>query len=151
MGSSPNGGSICDDDKFTEFHQGKIYFSHKLIMYSNQFTKEITKLAKKNSVLLSVRAPVGEVNITNRTICIGRGLCSISLLLSESNDFLFYWLKALKPKLVSKATGTTFIAITVDVVKNLLIPFPPFEEQERIVKTLQNITSILENVESNLT
>ena len=146
MGSSPSGKAVCDNPKYTEFHQGKIYFSEKNIKSSGQFTKEISKIAPANSVLLCVRAPVGEVNITDRIICIGRGLASVSLFINSSEEFLFYWLKAFKNDMVSKATGTTFVAITADVVKNLLVPIPPLNEQKRIADKINQLFSMLDSI-----
>lgn len=93
-------------------------------------------MASPNSVLLCVRAPVGKVNLTDRPICIGRGLASIKAIDSISEHFLFYWLQAFKPVLVSQATGTTFIAVTTDVVKKLMIPVPPLKEQIRILNQI---------------
>ena len=145
MGTSPKGTSISTDENNVEFHQGKICFSDKYLLKGNQFTSEVTKIAPANSVLLCVRAPVGEVNITQREICIGRGLSSIIPLCEIKSEFLYYWIKAFKQSLEAKATGTTFIAITTDVVKDLLIPLPPINEQVRIVDILNKYNNTLED------
>lgn len=150
MGSSPSGESICDDPSFPEFHQGKIYFSDHIITYSGQHTKEITKIAVPNSVLLCVRAPVGEVNLTNRPICIGRGLAAVKAFGMISELFFFYWLQAFKSTLVSKATGTTFVAVTADVVKGLMIPMPPLEEQTHILTQIRSAFVELDKIEKSL-
>lgn len=150
MGSSPSGESICDVQDFPEFHQGKIYFSDCVISYSGQHTKESTKMAEPGAVLLCVRAPVGEVNLTDRSICIGRGLAAVKAFDNISEHFLFYWLQAFKPVLVSKATGTTFVAVTADVVKGLLIPVPPLKEQRRILTRIQSVCAELDKVKKSL-
>ena len=150
MGTSPKGTSISTNINKTEFHQGKIFFSDKYLLQGNQYTSEITKMAYKNSILLCVRAPVGEVNITPRDICIGRGLASISPLGKITSDFIFYWIKAFKQSLEAKATGTTFIAITTDVVKSVLIPIPPINEQLRIINAIKNYYSLIEIIQKNL-
>ena len=150
MGSSPKGEDICADSSFTEFHQGKIYFSKQYINCSMQYTKNISKLASKNSVLLCVRAPVGEVNITNRDICIGRGLSSILPLDDIDSIFLFYWLKTFKKEFTNKSTGSTFSAITSDIVKNILLPVPPLNEQNKITKTITDMFDYLEHIEASL-
>lgn len=150
MGSSPNSIDICDDDQYTEFHQGKKSFTDKIISNSGQYTKAITKIATSNSILLSVRAPVGEVNITDRNICIGRGLASLRPYKDISEMFLFYWLQAFKSELVKKATGTTFIAVTIDVVRDLMIPLPPYNSQISIVKTIEEVISQLFQLEKSL-
>lgn len=150
MGSSPKGNSLCFDNQYLEFHQGKIYFSEKYIKCSNQYTKEITKTAPKNSVLLCVRAPVGEVNITNREICIGRGLTAIYPFSDIQTEFLFYWLQPFKQILIDKATGSTFIAITADTVRNLLVPLPPTTEQQLILNCIVSLQSVFNNIEESL-
>ena len=150
MGSSPRSQDICRDSNYTEFHQGKINFSDCLLKESNQYTKNISKVAPKNSVLLCVRAPVGEVNITDREICIGRGLSSIHAYDKIQSNFLFYWLKTQKHVLVNKSTGSTFSAITVDTVKKILLPIPPITEQLRITQKILDLNSNIESIKANL-
>ena len=150
MGSSPRSQDICKDSNYTEFHQGKIYFSDCLLKESNQYTKKISKIAPKNSVLLCVRAPVGEVNITDREICIGRGLSSIHAYDKIQSNFLFYWLKTQKHVLVNKSTGSTFSAITVDTVKKILLPIPPITEQLRITQKILDLNSNIESIKASL-
>ena len=79
MGQSPEGINVGETVQGMEFHQGKIFFTDKIIGKSNQQTSEITKVAKENSILLCMRAPVGKINITDREICIGRGLSLIHI------------------------------------------------------------------------
>ena len=150
MGSSPRSQDICRDSNYTEFHQGKIYFSDCLLKESNQYTKNTSKIAPKNSVLLCVRAPVGEVNITDRKICIGRGLSSIHAYDKIQSNFLFYWLKTQKHVLVNKSTGSTFSAITVDTVKKILLPIPPITEQLRITQKILDLNRNIESIKANL-
>ena len=121
-----------------------------IISYSGQHTKEITKMTAPGAILLCVRAPVGEVNLTDRPICIGRGLAAIKTLDMISEQFFFYWIQAFKSTLVSKATGTTFVAVTTDVVKNLLIPVPPLKEQMHILTQIRSACSELDKVEKSL-
>ncbi|HEB9338556.1 TPA: restriction endonuclease subunit S [Campylobacter coli] len=138
MGQSPNGNCIFNKDKnkdLIEFHQGKIAFSDKYINKSDFVTSDIRKIAKKNSVVLSVRAPVGEVNITSEDIAIGRGLCSINGI-KINNEFLFFYLLTLKKYFNDNSTGSTFKAISTKIIKETKIPLPPLKEQERIVGIL---------------
>ena len=150
MGSSPDGLSIQPIGNGVEFHQGKIYFNDKYIGLSDKSTNEPSKIAPANSVLLCVRAPVGEVNITQREICIGRGLSAIYPYDAISSNFLFYWLRTYKTYLNLQATGSTFVAITADTVKGIIIPLPPIEEQKRIVQTIESLYAQLNNIEKSL-
>lgn len=148
MGSSPKSQDICNDNQYIEFHQGKIYFSKKTLMKSNQYTRKTTKLASKQSVLLCVRAPVGELNITDRDICIGRGLASIKSLGNINEEFIFYWLHPYKIYLVNQSTGSTFSAITSDTVRNILMPLPPLMEQKEILNKIRKVFTLLEDLET---
>ena len=144
MGQSPKGDEVFEGKNGIEFHQGKIYFGKRNIDISNQSTNKPTKIAPANSVLLCVRAPVGKVNIANREICIGRGLCAVIPLDKISVDFTFFWLLTLENEFVKKATGTTFTAITGEIVNNQLIPLPPIEEQHRIVAKIEELLPYIE-------
>ena len=150
MGSSPNGMTISSSNKGMEFHQGKIFFTNKYLAMSDKTTTQPTKISPANSILLCVRAPVGEISISNREICIGRGLASIHPYNFINTEWLFYWLKTYKNNLNKKATGSTFVAITVGTVKNMLIPLPPPEEQNRILQAIDNIFLTIELIEKSL-
>ena len=150
MGQSPAGEAVSDDKNGMEFHQGKICFGEKYLEESSSFTKHITKIAPKDSVLLCVRAPVGIVNITEREICIGRGLCAVIPKYEINSDFWFYWLQSLQSDFEQKATGTTFRAISVDVIKNQFVAIPPHEEQNRIVNKINELYEQLDKIVLNL-
>lgn len=147
MGQSPDGKSVSAEKCGTEFHQGKIYFSDKILLQSPQRTTEPLRIAPANSVLICVRAPVGTVNITPRQICIGRGLASATPLAGISTKFLFYLLNARKSALVEQATGSTFISVTGEQIKELFIPLPPLEEQKRIVACITQYETILKSIQ----
>ena len=150
MGQSPAGEAVSDDKNGIEFHQGKICFGKKYLEESSSFTRHITKIAPKDSVLLCVRAPVGIVNITEREICIGRGLCAVIPKYEINSDFWFYWLQSLQSDFEQKATGTTFRAISVDVIKNQFVAIPPHEEQNRIVNKINELYEQLDKIVLNL-
>ena len=145
MGQSPKGDSVGLFQNGMEFHQGKIFFSEKYISNSNQSTIAPIKIVEPESILLCVRAPVGKVNITDRELCIGRGLCALKPLCSINIDFLFLLFNAYENIFVKQATGTTFVAITGEIVKKQLIPLPPLKEQKRIVEKYNTILPLLNN------
>ena len=142
MGQSPDGNDVFEaneEDNAYEFHQGKICFTDKYIAPSGKWCKEPSRIADIGSLLICVRAPIGDVNITQRQIGIGRGLAAITGYNGIQSDFLFYWLLAHKKMLVDKGTGSTFKAITVEVLKDLIIPIPPLAEQQRIVTQIKTL------------
>ena len=145
MGQSPKGTAVHEGGDGIEFHQGKICFTQKYLCKSSQKTNEPNKIVEPNTLLLCVRAPVGTVNITQRRICIGRGLCGINIHSGMDSDFMFYWLTCLKNDFIKKATGTTFIAITGNIIEEELIPLPPLEEQKRIVAKIEELMPLIDN------
>ena len=148
MGQSPRGDSL-NNKKGIEFHQGKICFSDKFLLDSGIYTNEPTKIAEPNSLLLCVRAPVGVVNITKNQICIGRGLCALTPF--EGNaDFYFYLLQTLQDSFDNQSTGTTFKAISGEIIRNENIILPPLAEQQRIVQKIEEIFSVLDNIQKAL-
>nr|WP_301338633.1 restriction endonuclease subunit S [Treponema vincentii] len=149
MGQSPESSFISNNSDGMEFHQGKIHFTEKYIQKANNYTFSITKIAPKNAILLCVRAPVGVVNITEREICIGRGLCSIYPKYQIQSEFWFYWLQWQKDTFEQKATGTTFQAISIELIKNILIPLPPLSEQHRIVIAIEAMFTQIALLEQN--
>ena len=142
MGQSPDGSSI-NDNEGVEFHQGKTCFGEHTLGVSNLFSNAPVKLAEAHSVLLCVRAPVGYPNITDRKICIGRGLCALHAKEDIDNKFLFYSLLSKQSHFEKNATGSTFKAISSKVVSNTEIPLPPKSTQLAIVSELDKINELI--------
>lgn len=142
MGQSPDGKSI-NDNEGVEFHQGKTCFGERTLGVSCLFSNAPVKLAEANSVLLCVRAPVGYPNITNRKICIGRGLCALYAKENIDNTFLFYSLLGKQSHFEKNATGSTFKAISSKVISNTEIPLPPKSTQLSIVSELDKINELI--------
>lgn len=150
IGVSPNGESISDNRTGMEFHQGKLCFTSMYLDRGKLYTSHPLKIAPAGSVLLSVRAPVGEINITDRDICIGRGLAAIVPKGQMDTLFVFYWMEAFKEAFVSKATGSTFPCLSVKEIKEQLIPLPPLAEQKRITNRLEQFYYHLESIKNSL-
>lgn len=148
MGQSPKGDTVNDEEGI-EFHQGKICFGDRNLRKSDRYTTDPKRIARPDDVLLSMRAPVGSINITTRQVCIGRGLCAISSLGNISKEYYYYTILAFKEYLTSRATGTTFLAVTAKVVKEMIVPIPPLEEQSRIVGKIDKIFSLMEELDSD--
>jgi len=148
MGQSPDGNDVFEtekEDNAYEFHQGKIYFTEKYISPSGKWCKNPPRIANIGSLLVCVRAPIGDVNIVQRQIGIGRGLAAIIGYAKIKTDFLYYWILAHKKNLIEKGTGSTFKAITLDVLKDLIIPIPPLAEQKRISSRIELLYNKLED------
>ena len=149
MGQSPAGNTI--NEKYgTEFHQGKISFTEKYLSESGQYTTTPSKTAAPESLLLCVRAPVGVVNITKREICIGRGLCSLRPKYDIDCMYWLYILSTLKDYFEENATGSTFKAISGDIIRNACIPFPPLSEQKRILSKINELFCVVDKIATEL-
>ena len=150
MGQSPDGVSLNHKNGI-EFHQGKICFTEKYLTESGIFTSNPTKYAEPNSLLCCVRAPVGVFNITTRRICIGRGLCSLSPLdVDVDVEYWFYALSRLADYYESMATGSTFKAISGDIIRDTIIAVPPKMEQKRILEQITCLFSVLKEVSDTI-
>lgn len=142
MGQSPEGTSI-NDKIGVEFHQGKTCFGERFLGKSSIYSDNPIKTAEENTVLLCVRAPVGFPNITDRKICIGRGLCALKPRLGLEKSFLFYVLLGKQSYFEKNATGSTFKAISSKVISLTEISLPPIPQQRLIVSELDEINSLL--------
>lgn len=123
MGQSPDGASYNLEQKGTIFFQGSTDFDWRFPNV-RQYTTSPTRFAQKGDILLSVRAPVGDLNISPFECCIGRGLAALRSK-SGNNSFLFYVMKYFKTVFERRNTeGTTFGSITKDDLHSLKLVAP---------------------------
>ena len=114
MGQSPKGDTYNEDGDGTVFYQGRAEFGDRFPT-RRLFTSAPKRLAKENTVLISVRAPVGDVNVAYEECCIGRGLCSVG---SKDNhqSFVLYTMYSLKDQFdIYNGEGT--MKKTVDLLQ----------------------------------
>lgn len=142
MGQSPKGDTYNFENMGTPFLQGRRTFGR---MYPNvdTWTTNPIRIAKKDSVLMSVRAPVGDMNIANRILCIGRGLCSLEMK-NGNNIYLYYLLQNNIDKLKRKSSGTVFDSVNSIDIENLELDFHNEDQQKKIGRTLFNIDKKIE-------
>ena len=143
-GQSPESKYYNTEGIGVPFFQGKADFG-ELYPRIRVYCSQPTKMAKKDDILLSVRAPVGATNLSPADVCIGRGLTAIRPKDNINLRFLLYYFRFFESQLQQKGTGTTFKAITQDIVKNLDIPVYPIPEQERIVARIEELFSQLDS------
>lgn len=143
MGQSPSSDSYNSEGEGLPFFQGCSDFGliHPTI---TTFCTAPTKIAQTNDVLMSIRAPIGTLNIADTECCIGRGLASFRANKDGVSKFLYYVLKYSKDKLQSLGTGSTFKAIGKDALKKFIIPVPPLPIQQQIVAELDKVSEIIE-------
>ncbi|MDA7828694.1 restriction endonuclease subunit S [Gammaproteobacteria bacterium] len=134
-GQSPPGKNYNNNGEGMPFYQGKKDYGDKFLNPPKVWTKSITKVAIKGDILLSVRAPVGALNIATQEICIGRGLAAIRVHEEINEDYLFYVLSQISIGLTGNA-GAIFNSINKTQIENIEFLLPPLAEQERIVAKL---------------
>ena len=137
MGQSPPSATYNDEGVGMPFLQGKAEFTELFPVPTKYCTKQL-RVSSKGCVLMSVRAPVGDVNLADREYIIGRGLTSISLT-EGNNRFLLYSLLHRKKELEAQSYGSTFKAINKTTVTDFRIPLPPLPEQRAIAHVLRSI------------
>ncbi|MBO4706871.1 MAG: restriction endonuclease subunit S [Spirochaetaceae bacterium] len=144
MGTSPEGKTISQNSSAgIEFHQGKTCFGNLYLNESGMFTNSPIRFADAGNVIMSVRAPVGDSNITPRKIAIGRGLCTFNTKNNFEKLFLYYYLNSQIDFLRLQSTGSTFKAVNKDVISDLQIPLPPLQEQKQIAAILDKCTELI--------
>lgn len=135
MGQSPSGSSYNEDGTGTIFFQGRAEFGFRFPSV-RLYTTEPKRMAQPNDTLMSVRAPVGDLNVAHTDCCIGRGLAAIH---SKSNhqSFVLYTMFSLKKQLdVFNGEGTVFGSINRNSLNDMPILIPSddiLDEFERIV------------------
>ena len=134
MGQSPSSDSYNTDGDGVEFHQGSGEFTEKYVAQGMYCTKP-TRMAKAGDVLMSVRAPVGTVNITKNDCCIGRGLAAIrSNRTPKLNEFLLYAFRAKADEFNVMGHGSTILSINKNELHDLMMPDATIDQQMRFVE-----------------
>lgn len=134
-GQSPKGEHYNNEGRGTPFYQGKKDYGERYLNEPTVWTDVVTKLAEKDDILISVRAPVGALNIATQKICIGRGLAAIRPSTEILHDYLFYSLLLISHQ-VEGSAGAIFNSINKAQIEAIEISLPPLAEQQRIVAKL---------------
>ena len=142
-GQSPESSTYNSIGEGLPFFQGKADFQDMHPTVRIWCTSEKRKEAKSGDILISVRAPVGAVNICNQRSIIGRGLAAIRTSSQLDGKFLYYWLKANEQQIDALGTGSTFKAITQDTLKKIEVPVPPLDDQIRISHLLGKVEGLI--------
>lgn len=123
MGQSPSGSSYNEESIGEVFYQGRAEFGFRFPT-RRLFTTEPKRMAEAGDVLLSVRAPVGDLNVAYERCCIGRGLGAIHSKYGNSS-FVLYTMFALRPQLdIFNGEGTVFGSINRDALNSMPIEIP---------------------------
>lgn len=141
MGQSPSGSSYNEDGNGEVFYQGRAEFG-AFFPRRRLFTTEPKRMAQEGDTLMSVRAPVGDLNIANENCCIGRGLAAIH---SESNQsFVHYLVRARGRQLDTfNGDGTVFGSINGKALKELPVFLPSNDVIIHLESQLKSIDALI--------
>lgn len=143
MGQSPDSSTYNEDGNGLPFFQGNADFG-EIYPAVRMWCSEPTKIAREKDILISVRAPIGALNIANCECCIGRGLAALTV--NEdicAREYLWYVLSGKVDELNSKGTGSTFKAINKKTLSETEIPLPPLDEQRKIAVVLDKVSDLI--------
>lgn len=143
MGQSPDSSTYNEDGNGLPFFQGNADFG-EIYPAVRMWCSEPTKIAREKDILISVRAPIGALNIANCECCIGRGLAALTV--NEdicAQEYLWHALSGKVDELNSKGTGSTFKAINKKTLSETEIPLPPIDEQHKIAAVLDKVSDLI--------
>ena len=143
MGQSPDSSTYHTTNIGLPFYQGNADFG-ELYPKTRIWCSQPQKIAEPENILLSVRAPIGALNIAKEKCCIGRGLAAIAPHKNFCfNKYLFYILKYKHNELNARGTGSTFKAINKSILNDLPIDIYPIDRQKRIAAILDKATELI--------
>ncbi len=143
-GQSPDGNFYNDNGEGIPFYQGKSDYGAMFLNKPTKWTTSIIKTAEINDIVMSVRAPVGPVNIAPIRICIGRGLAAIRPKDKMNYLYLYYMLRETEHNIKTFSNGSTFESVNRTHISQLKIPLPPLEVQQEIVAQLDSYQKIID-------
>lgn len=142
-GQSPPSSEYNKNGDGVPFFQGKADFGHTNPV-ARSWTTKTTKLSVPDDILISVRAPVGSVNINNIDACIGRGLSAIRVNKNISRDYVYQYLKVNEKRISKMGVGSTFTAINQKDLASIKIPIPEnLIDQIRIAEVLTKTETLI--------
>ena len=145
MGQSPKSEFYNSNGEGLPFLQGNRTFG-RLYPTFDTYTTFSTKIAEAGDVIMSVRAPVGDLNITPVKMCLGRGVCSLRMK-NGNQQFLYYLMKAIVPQLISKESGTVFGSVNRNDICSQEVDIPEDAEHQRVIA--RYLSAIDEKIETN--
>lgn len=150
MGQSPPGNTYNEVGDGMPFLQGNAEFGDKYPTFI-KYTVAPNKIVRENTILISVRAPVGDLNIADREYCIGRGLAGLYIENVVLRNYVYNFLKYSRFELEKNSTGSTFKAINKNTLSSLKITIPKEAELKDNSNKLNSIIDTTELVANKIT
>ena len=146
MGQSPKSENYTDNPNDYILVQGNADIKDKQVV-PRLWTTEVTKMAEVGDIILTVRAPVGDIGKTDYNVVIGRGVAAI-----KGNDFIFYTLEKMKKTGFWNrfSTGSTFESISSNDIKEAIIQIPTLKEQQAIGSYFSNLDDLINSQQEKI-
>ena len=146
MGQSPKSENYTDNPDDYILVQGNADIKDKQVV-PRLWTTEVTKMAAIGDIILTVRAPVGDIGKTDYNVVIGRGVAAI-----KGNDFIFYTLEKMKKTGFWNrfSTGSTFESISSNDIKEAIIQIPTLKEQQAIGSYFYNLDQLITSYQEKI-
>ena len=146
MGQSPKSENYTDNPNDYILVQGNADIKDKQVI-PRLWTTEVTKMAEIGDIILTVRAPVGDIGKTDYNVVIGRGVAAI-----KGNDFIFYTLEKMKKTGFWNrfSTGSTFESISSNDIKEAIIQIPTLKEQQAIGAYFSNLDKLISSYQEKI-
>ena len=147
MGQSPKSENYTDNPNDYILIQGNADIKDKKVV-PRLWTTEVTKMAEIGDIILTVRAPVGDIGKTEYNVVIGRGVAAI-----KGNDFIFYTLEKMKMTGFWNrfSTGSTFESISSNDIREAIIQIPTLKEQQAIGTYFSNLDNLINSYQEKIT
>ena len=150
MGQSPASETYNNNALGLPFYQGNADFG-EIHPKTRIWCSNPVKIANKDDLLISVRAPIGALNIATEKCCIGRGLAALTPKLEKcKTKYIYFAIQSQINFLIESGTGSTFKAINKNTLENLLIPVYSIDKQDEIVKILEKVNNIINKRKAQL-
>lgn len=150
MGQSPASETYNNNALGLPFYQGNADFG-EIHPKTRIWCSNPVKIANKDDLLISVRAPIGALNIATEKCCIGRGLAALTPKLEKcKTKYIYFAIQSQINFLIETGTGSTFKAINKNTLENLLIPVYSIDKQDEIVKILEKVNNIINKRKAQL-
>lgn len=131
----------------TEIGRKKYAYQSKRKLTEEGLINSSAKILNEGTVLLTSRAGIGDLAILKIKACTNQGFQSLSPHEAIDSEFLYYLMLTKKKELLERASGSTFLEISPNNVRNILIQVPKKQEQTAIVTVLSDTDALIEHLE----
>lgn len=125
MGQSPSSHAYNNNEIGLPLIQGNLDIGEGKLT-PRFYTSEITQKCEYGDIVLTVRAPVGEIAIAQKQACIGRGVCAIRTLARNNIHLIYQFFQYFKPQWISREQGSTFTSVSSADIRKITINIPSF-------------------------